>query len=43
MNPIRLGIKEGHLVITGQTKYGKTTAALTLFRDETIFDNRKRP
>tara|TARA_B100000085_G_scaffold264418_1_gene271355 strand:- start:774 stop:1472 length:699 start_codon:yes stop_codon:yes gene_type:complete len=43
MNPIRLGIKEGHLVMSGQTKYGKTTAALTLFRDETIFDNRKRP
>lgn len=43
MKPIREGIRDGHLVISGMTKYGKTTAAITLFKDETIFDQRKKP
>lgn len=42
MKPLTKALKTGHTVIVGQTQYGKTTAALTLFL-QPIFDQRKKP
>lgn len=40
--PIRKALSKGHTVIAGQTQYGKTTAALTMFYWD-IFDGRTNP
>tara|TARA_Y100001963_G_scaffold155381_1_gene246365 strand:+ start:169 stop:948 length:780 start_codon:yes stop_codon:yes gene_type:complete len=42
IKPLRKALKSGHTLIVGQTQYGKTTAALTLFL-EPIFDLRRKP
>lgn len=42
MKPLLKALKTGHTVIVGQTQYGKTTAALTLFL-EPVFDQRRNP
>jgi len=42
MKPLIKALKTGHTVIVGQTQYGKTTAALSLFL-EPVFDQRKNP
>ena len=41
MEPLYDGIRSGHLVICGQTRYGKSTAALWFFLLESLFDGRK--
>ena len=43
MAEIVRGIRKGHLVITGQTQYGKTTGALYFFLNEKLFDGRSNP
>lgn len=35
------GIRSGHLVICGQTRYGKSTAAMWFFLNTNLFDGRK--
>jgi len=42
VTPIRKAISKGHTIICGQTQYGKTTAALTMFYWD-IFDSRTNP
>ena len=42
IKPLTKALSTGHTVIVGQTQYGKTTAALTLFL-QPIFDLRKKP
>ncbi len=41
MEPLFDGIRSGHLVICGQTRYGKSTAALQFFLNDKLFDGRK--
>jgi len=42
IKPLTKAMRTGHTVIVGQTQYGKTTAALTLFLAP-IFDQRRHP
>jgi len=41
MEPLYDGIRGGHLVIVGQTRYGKSTAAEQFFLNDNLFDGRK--
>lgn len=43
LKPLQDGIREGHVVLLGMTKYGKTTLARHLFLTEDLFDRRKNP
>jgi hypothetical protein len=41
MKPILEGVRKGHLIVCGMTRYGKTTFALWLFLLDDLFDRRK--
>ena len=43
LKPLQDGIREGHVVLLGMTKYGKTTLARHLFLTDDLFDRRKNP
>lgn len=43
MTQIYKAVSEGHTIICGQTKYGKTTFSRALLRNDSIFDRRKKP
>ena len=43
MKDLNEGIRTGHAVICGITRYGKTTAALHFFLNDALFDQRKKP
>ncbi len=42
LTPIRKALSKGHTLIAGQTQYGKSTAALTMFYWD-VFDGRTNP
>lgn len=43
LKPLMDGIRDGHMVLLGMTKYGKTTLARHLFLKDDLFDRRKNP
>ena len=43
LKPLIEGIRNGHLVLLGMTKYGKTTLAKHLLMQSDLFDKRKNP
>lgn len=43
LTPLIEGIRDGHMVLLGMTKYGKTTLARHLLLQPDLFDRRKNP